>query len=390
MSAAALPEALRGLRVVLVHDWLTGMRGGEKVLESFCRLFPAAPLYTLLHVPGSVSPLISGRTIHTSFIQRLPAKERYYRHYLPLFPWAVGAMKLPPCDLVLTSSHCAAKSVHPPRGAVHVSYLHTPMRYVWDLYDQYFGPGRGGLASLVMPILRKPLQRWDVATSGRVHHFIANSEHVARRIARHYRRRSTVIHPPVEAGRFAPAPAGEVEDYYLVVSALVPYKRVDLAVAACAKSGRRLKVVGTGPEAARLQALAGGNARIEFLGWQPDAALPGLYAKARALLFPGEEDFGITPLESMASGRPVLAYGRGGALETVVAPDDPAGRPATGLFFAEQEADALTAAMDALEADFAGFAPQNLAAHAAGFGRARFEARMADFLARTLAPGQGD
>ncbi|MFZ5585768.1 MAG: glycosyltransferase [Thermodesulfobacteriota bacterium] len=388
MSGTPLPAALRGLRVVLVHDWLTGMRGGEKVLESFCRLFPQAPLYTLLHVEGSVSPLIGDRQIVTSFLQRAPAKERYYRHCLPLFPLAVDSLRLPPCDLVLSTSHCVAKSARPPQGAVHVSYVHTPMRYVWDLYDQYFGPGRGGAARLVMPLLRKPLQRWDARTSGRVHHFVANSEHVARRIARHYRRRSTVIHPPVEAERFAPAPAAQVEDYYLVVSALAPYKRVDLAVAACARSGRRLKVVGIGPEEGRLRSLAGPT--VEFLGWQPDEALPGLYARARALLFPGEEDFGITPLESMASGRPVLAYGRGGALETVVGPEDPAGRAATGLFFAEQTVESLMAAMAELEAGLADFDPQSLAAHAAGFGRRGFEERVAAFLARTLAPGQGD
>ncbi|MBI5522660.1 MAG: glycosyltransferase [Desulfarculus sp.] len=375
-----LSGPLAGLRVVLVHDWLTGMRGGEKVLESFCRLCPEAPLYTLLHNRGSVSPLIEERPIVTSFLQRLPLAASRYRHYLPLFPLAAESLRLPACDLVLSSSHCVAKGVRVPGGALHVSYVHTPMRYVWDLYEQYFGPGRGGLARHVMPLFRGYLQAWDARTASRVHHFLANSAHVAQRIERHYGRVSTVIHPPVESGRFAPV--DQVEDYYLVVSALVPYKRVDLAVLACAALGRRLKVVGTGPELKALMALAGPP--VEFLGWQPDAALPGLYAGARALIFPGEEDFGITPLEAMASGRPVLAYGRGGALETVVPPGDPQGRPATGRFFFEQSAPALAAALLELEEGLGSFGPKALAAHAAGFDTRLFEQRLAAFLLGAL------
>ncbi|MFH1033860.1 MAG: glycosyltransferase [Pseudomonadota bacterium] len=374
---------LAGRRVVLVHDWLTGMRGGEKVLESFCRLCPQAPLYTLLHNQGSVSPLIEGRPIVTSFLQGLPGVASRYRHYLPLFPRAAESLRLPDCDLVLSSSHCVAKGVIAPPGALHVSYVHTPMRYVWDLYDQYFGPGRGGMARWVMPFLRGWLQGWDTRTASRVHEFLANSRHVARRIERHYGRPATVIHPPVDSGRFAPAP--EVDDYYLVVSALVPYKRVDLAVAACSRLGRRLKVVGTGPELKALMALAGPS--VEFLGWQPDQALPGLYARARALIFPGEEDFGITPLESMASGRPVLAYGRGGALETVIPPGDPGGRPATGLFLNQQSVPALAAAleeMEDLEAGLKAFEPQALADHAAGFDTLVFEQSLARFLTQAL------
>jgi glycosyltransferase involved in cell wall biosynthesis len=385
LSAPVLSSGpLVGRRVVLVHDWLTGMRGGEKVLECFCRLCPEAPLYTLLHNQGSVSPLIEGRDIVTSFLQRMPLKASRYRHYLPLFPLAAESLRLPDCDLVLSSSHCVAKGVRVPRGALHVSYLHTPMRYVWDLYDQYFGPGRGGLARYLMPFLRGYLQGWDVRTSNRVHHFLANSHHVAKRIERHYRRTATVIHPPVESARFAPT--AQVEDYYLVLSALVPYKRVDLAVLACSRLGRRLKVVGIGPELKALQAVAGPS--VEFLGWQPDAALPGLYAQARALIFPGEEDFGITPLESMASGRPVLAYARGGALETVVPPGDPQGRLATGAFFDQQSVPALVAAMEKLEDGLADFDSQALAAHAAGFDTSVFEARLASFLARALELGR--
>jgi len=384
VSVSPLPPTLAGVRVVLVHDWLTGMRGGEKVLEALCRIFPQAPLYTLLHVPGSVSSLIEQRPIRTSFLQSLPLAQKRYRHYLPLFPQAVNSLKLPPCDLVLSTSHCVAKAVRPPRGAVHVSYLHTPMRYIWDMYSDYFGPGRGGAARYVMPLLRGRFQRWDVSTCGRVHHFLANSRHVAMRIERHYGRQAQVIHPPVDAARFAPS--ASVEEYYLVVSALVPYKRVDLAIQACNQAGRRLLVVGSGPEEERLRAMAGPG--VEFLGWVSDEHLAGLYAKARAFLFPGEEDFGITPLESMASGRPVVAYAKGGAMETVVGLHDQAGRPPTGVFFHRQEAGALAAALDQLEANLDSFDPQALAEHAAGFDTKVFMRKMSAYLAEALAvPG---
>ena len=370
------PNALAGLSAVLVHDWLTGMRGGEKVLEAFCNLFPTAPIFTLLHLKGKVSPLIESHPIHTSFLQSMPLAAKRYRHYLPLFPRAVESLDLPPADLVLSSSHCVAKGVKAPPGAVHVSYVHTPMRYVWDMYDAYFGPGRGGLARWAMPFFRGSLQKWDVRTAASVDHFIANSAHVAQRIKRHYGREATVIQPPVEASRFTPA--DEPDDYYLVLSALAPYKRVDLAVEACSRLGYRLKVAGIGPEEARLKEMAGPT--VEFLGWQPDEALPELYAKARAFIFPGEEDFGITPLESMASGRPVVAYGKGGALETVVAAGDQSGRPATGRFFYEQKVDALIASLRDLEAELDSFDPLALARHAAAFDTSVFMQRIAAFL----------
>ena len=372
---------LAGLRVVLVHDWLTGMRGGEKVLECFCRLFPDAPLFTLLHIPGTVSPLIEERSITTSFIQGLPQKHKRYRYYLPLFPLAARRLRLPPCDLVLSSSHCVAKNVCTPQGAKHISYLHTPMRYVWDMYDSYFGPQCQGAGKYVMPFFRSYLQNQDLRTCGGVDRFLANSHHVAARIQRHYSRNAAVVHPPVELERFAPAT--QVEDYYLVVSALVPYKRVDLAIQAAAGLGRRLKVVGKGPELERLRAMAGD--RVEFLGWQPDEALPELYAKARAFIFPGEEDFGITPLESMASGRPVIAYGRGGALETVTDLDDPQGRTPTGVFFQRQDVESLKEAMLRLEQMQDRFDPQALSAHAREFDTPVFMAKMIEIISDYLA-----
>ena len=362
------PKSLQGLKVVLVHDWLTGMRGGEKVLEAFCRIFPDAPLFTLLHVPGSVSGPIVERDIHCSFVQKMPLSASRYRYYLPLFPRAVEGMRLPECDLVLSTSHCVAKGVRPPGGAVHVSYLHTPMRYIWDMYEAYFGKGTGGLAARVMPWVRPYLQRWDVSTCDRADYFLANSAFVAERIERLYGRHADVIHPPVEVERFAPAL--KPEDYYLVVSALVPYKRVDLAVKACQHLGRKLKVVGKGPEMERLKAL--GGPKTEFLGWQSDEAVAGLMARARAFLFPGEEDFGITPVESMAAGRPVIAFGQGGALETVVGLDTPLGRRPTGVFFTPQDENALAEAILRLEDDLDLFQPEYLRAHAAGFSTERF------------------
>ena len=378
-TAAQMRPELTGLRVVLAHDWLTGMRGGEKVLESFCRLFPQAPLLTLLHIKGSVSKLIEDRPIRTSFVQRLPLAAKRYRHYLPLFPRAAEGLRVPDCDLLLSTSHCVIKGLRAPQGALHVCYMHTPMRYIWDMYDAYFGKDQGGLASKVMPLVRPRLQRWDVASAGRVHHYIANSAHVAGRIKRCYHRDAQVIHPPVEAGRFGPG--GAQSGYYLVLSALAPYKRVDLAVRACTRANLPLKVAGTGPEEAALRAMAGPT--VEFLGWQPDEALPVLYAGAKAFLFCGEEDFGITPLEAMASGTPVIAYARGGALETVVGRGDPGGRPQTGRFFSEQTVDALLEAIRLLDGDR--LDKQALTDHAQLFDVPVFERRIADFLAGLVA-----
>jgi glycosyltransferase involved in cell wall biosynthesis len=355
------------------------MRGGERCLEVFCELFPEADLYTLLHVPGSVSPVIERRRIVTSFVQRLPAAARGYRYYLPLFPAAVERFDLRGYDLVLSSSHCVAKSAAAP-GGLHVSYCFTPMRYVWDMYGDYIGPGTGLLPRLVMPALAAALRRWDRATSRRVHHFVAISRHVAERIQRCYGRPAEVIYPPVEAQRFRLAEE-EPEDFYLVVSALVPYKRLDLAVEAATGLGRRLLVVGTGPEERRLKARAGRT--VEFLGWRDDAEIAGLYRRCRALLFPGLEDFGIVPLEAMAAGRPVIAYAAGGALETVVPLDGD--EPPTGVLFAEQTVDGLAQAIRRCEAAAHQFQPKALRARAEQFDRPRFRQRMAAYLEARLA-----
>jgi glycosyltransferase involved in cell wall biosynthesis len=366
-------------RVALVHDWLTGMRGGEKCLEVLCEIFPDADLYTLLHVPGSVSATIETRRVVTSFVQRLPGARGGYRRYLPLFPRAVESFDLRGYDMVVSSSHCVAKGARPRAGALHVSYCHTPMRYVWDQFEAYFGPRRADPATRVAArLLRGHLQRWDVRTAARVHRFVANSEHVRRRIARYYEREAEVVHPPVDCRRFAPDPRGP-DDYFLVVSAFAPYKRIDLAVEAARRAGQRLVVVGRGPDAGRLERRARG-ARVEFLPWQPDAEVARLYARCRALLFPGEEDFGIAPIECMAAGRPVIALAAGGALETVV--------PAkTGVLVGSTDPEAWAAALREFRDD--GWNAGALRAHAWNFDRALYRERMERLLAAAWQAGPG-
>src|SRR3989449_11415044 len=237
--AVAGAEPAGGARVALVHDWLTGMRGGERCLEVLCELFPEAPLFTPLHVPGSVTPLIENRRIVTSFVQRLPRAAARYRYYLPAFPLAISRFALSGYDLVVSMSHCVAKGVRVAPRALHVCYCFSPMRYVWDLYDDYFGPGRGLAARVLVPPMAAALRRWDRRTAG-VHRFVAISRHIADRLRRAYERSADVIYPPVDVQRFEIADA--TDDYYLVVAALVPYKRVDLAVAAATRLRRRLVV----------------------------------------------------------------------------------------------------------------------------------------------------
>jgi len=351
------------------------MRGGERCLEAACELFPAAPLYTLLHVPGSVAPVIERRRIVTSFLQRLPAAPRLYRQYLPLFPAAVRGLDLSAHDVVISLSHCAAKAVRVPAGAFHLCYCFSPMRYVWDLYDDYFGARAPRLARVLMPPVAAALRRWDRRTDG-VHRFVAISRHIAGRIERVYGRAADVIYPPVDVARFRVAE--HVDDYYLVVSALVPYKRVDLAIEAAGRLGRRLLVVGTGPEERRLRALAG--PRVEFLGRRTDREVADLYARGRAVLFPGVEDFGIVPLEAAAAGRPTIALARGGALETLVGLDAPAGTAPTAVLFGAQTVDALVEAIRTYERAAHRFEPAALRARALEFDRPVFKARLAAYV----------
>lgn len=359
------------MKVALIHDWLTGMRGGEKCLECFCELFPDADLYTLLHAKGRCSDTIERMNIITSFIDRAPYKERCYRHMLPLFPVAIERFILKHYDLVLSSSHCVAKGVIPGPDVLHVSYVHSPMRYVWDMYGDYFGKGRVNfIMDKVISFFATYLRTWDVVSSSRVDHFIANSNHVVRRIEKYYRREASVIYPPVDLDRFRIS--DKLDDYYLIVSALVSYKKVNLAIEAFNQLGLPLKIVGTGPDEAMLRKMAGPT--IEFLGWAQDDTLSDLYSHCKAFVFPGEEDFGITPLEAMASGRPVIAYAKGGALETVRGLGQ--GNP-TGIFFREQTRDALVAAIEQFEKNPAFFKPDAIRRHASAWNRDRFKEEIA-------------
>lgn len=368
-----MPELAKA-KVALVHDWLTGMRGGERCLEVFAELFPAADLYTLLHVPGSVSPAIESRRIITSFIQRLPQAERRYRHYLPLFPRAAESFDLRGFDLVFSSSHCAAKGVRPEKGALHLCYCHTPMRYVWDRYDDYFGPGRASLlVRLAIRPLAARLRAWDVASSTRVHQFAANSRYVAGRIRRYYDREALVIPPPVDTRFFTPG-VEPPSDYELVVSALAPYKRIELCLEAYRGTGRRLRIVGSGPEGARLRALAPPEA--EFLGQVSDVELRELYRGCRAVLMPGVEDAGIVPLEALACGRPAVVFGEGGGPESVE-------HGLTGLVFSEPTPQSLRAAVAHL--DRTRFDKLTLRARAEAHSTRRFEERLRAFAQGALA-----
>ncbi|MCB1154250.1 glycosyltransferase [bacterium] len=377
-EALEVPEQ----RVALVHDWLTGMRGGEKVLEAMCEIWPHAEIFTLIYFPGKLSPTIERMKIHTSFVQFLPWLEQRYRHYLPFFPSAIEEFDLNGFDLVISSSHCVAKSVITPPTTPHISYVHTPMRYVWDLYDDYFGPERvkNPVARLALRIIANWLRGWDQRTAPRVDAYIANSRHVAKRIKAYYLREATVIHPPVDTEQFEPAE--DVEDFYLIVSAFAPYKRVDLAVEAAVEGGFRLKIVGTGQDLGKIKKVAANHDNVELLGWQSDEEIRSLFARCRAFLFPGEEDFGITPVEAQAAGRPVIAFGKGGALETVVGgfvgeaiPED-----ATGVFFKDQTASALVEAVRFFEANMDKFNATKIREQAQPFGRERFKDEIRTFV----------
>jgi glycosyltransferase involved in cell wall biosynthesis len=366
----------------LVHDWLTGMRGGEKCLEVLCRRWPDAALFTLLHAPGTVSEPIARLRPRTSFLQALPGVERYYRYLLPMMPAAVRTFRLPPCDLVVSFSHCVAKAVRPPRGVPHVCYCFTPMRYAWHMREAYFGAGRvRGVKARALESVLALLREWDRRTAAGVSHFIAISETVRGRIRECYGRDSTVIYPPVDTDYYYPARLPR-EDYYLALSAFAPYKRIDLAVTACNRLGRRLLVIGSGQDAARLQTLAGPT--VQFLGWQPDEVIRDHLRRCRALLFPGEEDFGIVPVEAMACGAPVIAFGAGGAAETVIAPGTR--REPTGLFFAEQTADCLADALVGFERQVSDFNPAAARRRALHFNTARFKYELFAYLAAALRP----
>jgi glycosyltransferase involved in cell wall biosynthesis len=369
-------------QITLVHDWLTGMRGGEKCLEILCRRWPSARLYTLLYKQGSVGPIIGSQRIVTSFLQRLPNVENYYRYLLPLMPTAAAGWRLPACDLVVSLSHCVAKSVRVPEGARHVCYCFTPMRYAWHQQHAYFrGQGLARLKARLADRILERLRVWDRETAAGVDHFLAISKTVQQRIRDCYGRPSQVIYPPVATNFYTPAPVPR-DDFYLVVGALAPYKRIDLAIDACRRLGKPLVVIGAGQDAARLSRQAG--AGVQWLGWQTNEQIRDALRRCRALLFPGEEDFGIVPVEAQACGAPVIAFGQGGATETVL----PLGQrhEPTGVWFGEQTAESLADAIERFERDQGEFSPQAARKQALLFQEARFREELFEYLDTVLQP----
>ncbi|WP_188908072.1 glycosyltransferase [Aureimonas endophytica] len=348
------------------------MRGGEKVLEELCRLYPTADIFTLVLDRDAISPFLASRTIHTSFLQRIPGARKHYQKLLPLMPFALEHLDLSAYDLVISSESGPAKGVITRPDAVHVCYCHSPMRYVWDHYHVY----RRDLpwsAQLLLMLFAPPLRAWDCSTSARVDAFVANSHHVARRIKRYYNREADVIHPPVAIDDFAIEDGSK--DFYLCAGQLVTYKRIDIAVRAFTKTNRRLVVIGEGAQLEKLKQIAGPT--ITFLGHQPFPVLREHMARCRALVFPGEEDFGIVPLEVMASGRPVIAFDAGGARETVP--------PNRGFRFAEQTVESLLDAVERFEAVENEIDSVALRQHASGFAPDVFRERMRNFVEARIA-----
>lgn len=364
---------LKNLRIALVHDWLVSQRGGENVLAALCEMYPHAQVFTLVHVSGTTAPVIEERVPVQSWLGRIPGINRWYRHMLPLMPLAIRSLNLKGYDLIISSSHCVAKGVQVPEGVLHISYIHAPMRYMWDRFDEYFSADRAGfLIRTAAKVLRPLLKAWDVRSALGVHKFIANSKFIAGKVHEYYGRSAEVVYPLCDVQRFNRVER-KVSDKknapYLIVTALVPYKRVDLAIQGARLLGRKLVVVGDGPERDRLMAMAGPE--TTFVGAASGKELENWYAQARALIFPGVEDFGIVPLEAMASGVPVVAYGAGGALETVI-------DGKTGLFFTEPTAASLADALNRL--DEIEIKAEDCRAHAARFSPAAFKQKIAQIV----------
>lgn len=354
------------MKVAIVHYWLVGMRGGEKVIEEICRLFPQADIFTLVADPDRLSDEIRRHRITTSFLQKIGGR-KHYQKMLPLMPFALESFDLTGYDLVISSEAGPAKAVVTRPDAVHICYCHSPMRYIWDLEPQYRASS-GALTRLVMAASGPLLRQWDVTTAARVDHFVSNSAYVARRIRKFYRRESEVIHPPVNLSRFSPA--GETGDFYICAGQITPYKKIEIAIEAFNRMGKRLDIIGSGASK-KLKAMAGPT--IRFLGALDDAEMAAKFARCRALIFPGVEDFGIVPLEVMASGRPVIAFARGGATETVL-------DGSTGLLFREQTADSLIEAVSQFEAHGVTATPEVFQAHVSNFSHDVFRAKFRAFV----------
>ncbi len=385
MEGSELPANFASMRVAIVQHWFMYPGGGDRVVEVLAEMFPQADVYTLFMDPAALPASLRSRRITASFLQKVPGVLRHYQKLLPLFPVVLEQFRLDKYDLVISSESGPAKGVITSTKTCHICYCHSPMRYIWDMYHRHRdAKGMGLLSRAAFSLVAHHLRMWDLATASRVDYFVANSENVASRIRKHYRREATVINPPVmvSAGYIS----GMVEDYYLVVSRLVDYKRIDLAIEACNRLRRPLRIIGDGVEYKRLRRLAGPT--VKFLGFLPDEAVREKYACCRALLFPGEEDFGIVPIEAHSFGRPVIAYGEGGALETVrgfFAGDSLTPESSTGVFFPEQSVDSLVEAIRIFESVESRFSPAFIRAQAERFDISRFKTEMGAFIAEKMA-----
>ena len=357
------------MKLALVHDWLNQIGGAEDVLEALASHYRGRPIYTSIYAPERMPRQYRSWDIRPLWLDRLPAIHRRHQLYLPLYPLAWQGLKLRDADVILSNKSGFCHGLRFDEPAMHICYCLTPTRYVWQLDSYLAGENLGSALTLPLKPLNAWLRRWDYAAAQRVAHFIAISSAVQARIRRYYQRDSSIIYPPVDTRRFQPAPAAQLEDYYLIVSRLIPYKRIDLAVRAATELSLPLKIAGKGRDLERLRGLAGHT--VEFLGFVPDEDLPGLMARCRALIFPGLEDFGITPVQAQAAGRPVIAYGGGGALDTV--------KPGvTGEFFSEARVESLKAVWRKFDPD--AYNPASLRQHALRFDRAVFIRRISAFI----------
>jgi len=361
---------LENKKIALIHYWLVGMRGGEKIVESLCKIFPDIDIYTLVYDKDKVSNVINSKKIYTSSIQKKPFAKKHYQIYLPFMPVAIEQFDLSGYDIVISSESGIAKGVLTKPETCHICYCHTPMRYLWNMYFDYLKNERiGFLKRKFIEVFFNYLRVWDLATASRVDYFISNSDNVRKRILKYYKRESRVIYPPVPVNDFIFS--DKKEGYYLIVSQLVSYKRIDLAVDAFNILGKELVIIGDGPEKKKL--IKRSNKNIKFLGWQDDKVLKEYYSKARAFIFPGEEDFGITPVEAQASGTPVIGYGKGGILETVI-------DGVTGMFFYRQDTAELVEAVKEFEKIRDNMDSNRMRENARRFTTSEFEKQIKSFI----------
>ena len=380
-NSSSVSAELSKVRVAIVHYWFVGRAGGERVVEALAEIFPQADIFSLVVDHSTLAPILQNRKLQTSFLQRIPGAKKFHRHFLFLQPLALEQFDLSEYDLVISSESGPAKGVITSSKTCHICYCHSPMRYIWDMYPEY----RRTMGFLVRPVFSLTahyIRLWDHASASRVDYFVANSGFVASRIRKYYGRESTVIHPPVDVS--AGTLGGQNDGYYIAIGRLVDYKRFDLAVAACTELGRRLRIVGAGPQEKNLRRMAGPT--VEFLGRVSDAELRKNLAGCRALLFPGEEDFGIVPVEAQSFGKPVVACGYGGVLETVrgIVPDEAELENPTGVFFTERSPSGLMKAMLEFEAREHNFRPDIIRKHSLQFDSVIFKQRISEFIASAV------